>query len=133
MTRPISWLALALSGAVLAVFCSTGRADSVAVGSSAGGGSSSVAVGSATPGSIVIVNGQRCRVVSQGEPGQSTTIHTGPGGQLSGSTTMPNGSSVSITSGSGGSSAATSSSSSSNAGGGSTIPNCVIVKTPKAR
>ena len=116
---PLGSLIVALAGAGLLAMPLTARADSVAVGSAAGSGSS-VAIGSAPEGSTVIVNGKPCRVVTgDAGAGNSTTIHTGPGG-LSGTTTVTPGGSTSVTVGSGSSTGG-----SASAGAGS---DCVITR-----
>ena len=99
-------------------------ASSASVGTSSGSGSS-VAVGSGSDGtSTVIINGRPCKVVTEkgggsGDGSQSSPVTAG-GGSVSGSTTMPNGSSVTVDPG--GSTATTSGSGSSG--------NCVILRSP---
>jgi hypothetical protein len=116
----------ALAGVVAGIllFPAVALASSVS-GATAGGDSSSVTVGSDSSGAgAVIINGRPCKVITEkggGNGSQSGPVTVG-GGAVGGSTTSPNGSSVTVEPGSSGS---------VTAGSGSS-GNCVILRSPGA-
>jgi hypothetical protein len=100
--------------------------------------SSSAAVGTDSNGnSTIVINGQPCKVITRNgdgsDSGSVSSSVTAGGGQVSGSTTLPNGSSVTV--GPGGSASVTTGSGSSSAAGATAESgsNCVILREPGNR